>query len=102
MRTASILLVGLLVSCATSESSKDLLPNDVQSFVERREMCDYFRGEIPDPGDVARMEAVENGVEEYCASTDKELEGLKVKYSSQDRIMEKLDSYEERIEATGE
>ena len=32
--------------CAASE-----LPKDVQSFIDKREGCDHFRGEPWDPGD---------------------------------------------------
>lgn len=102
IRVVLFILAGFLISCVAQKPSSEQLPDDVQSFVDRREMCDYFRGEIPDPIDVDRMKAVEDGIDRYCASTDQELAGLKRKYSNHTWIMSKLNGYEERIEAVSE
>ena len=100
MKIPYVLLAGLLASCAAPRPSEAESPHDVQLFVERREICDHFRGEVPDPGEEARMGEVERGIEEYCASTDQELAILKTKYSSNDLIMLQLGRYEHRIEAS--
>lgn len=102
MRIASFIFVGLLVSCAAHESSEKRLPDDVQSFVDRREMCDYFRGEIPDQTDADRMDTVDNAMDKYCTGTDRELSRLKQKYSENARIMLRLNDYEDRIEAVAD
>lgn len=99
MRSNFLLATFLLTSCAIQGTGGDQLPEDVQSFVERRDMCDYFRGEIPDGHDVARMQAVEMGISRYCSSTDRELADLKARYTNHGRAMAKLNEYEERIEA---
>ena len=62
-------------------------------------MCDYFRGEIPDPGDVECMETTQAQITRYGSSTDREFANLKAKYASRDDVMARLANYEERIEA---
>lgn len=99
MRTVLLVSSFLLTSCAAQEFASYQLPDDVRSFVERREMCDYFRGEVPDPDDAGRMEEVEMEISRYCFSTDQDLASLKTKYANRDDVMAKLDGYEERIEA---
>lgn len=99
MRNALLVVAFLLTSCVAPELTGDALPDDVQSFVERRGMCDHFRGEIPGPDDAARMEEVELGVSRYCFSTDRELARLKARYANHAGVMAKLGEYEERIEA---
>lgn len=99
MKNAFLLAALLLASCATQGAGDDRLPEDVQAFVERREMCDYFRGEIPDGDDVARMQTVELGISQYCSSTDEDLASLKARYARHAGVMAKLAGYEERIEA---
>lgn len=89
---------GLFAACASAQSANHHLPADVQTFVERREMCEHFRGEIPGPDDAVRMEAVESQIERYCASIDRELASLKAKYPNHAGVMEALDGYEGRIE----
>lgn len=99
MRIVLLFAAFLLASCAAQVVPGDALPGDVQSFIERRDLCDYFRGEIPDADDAGRMEQVEVGISRYCSSTDRELASLKAKYVHHGGILAKLGEYEERIEA---
>lgn len=45
MRIPYVLLACLLASCAAPKPSEIEFPHDIQLFVERREICDHFRGE---------------------------------------------------------
>ncbi|NLC61843.1 MAG: hypothetical protein GX761_11270 [Gammaproteobacteria bacterium] len=101
MIVSLLLLVGLLASGVAPRPSEFEFPRDVQLFLERREMCDHLRGEMPEPDDVVRLKEVERGVEKYCTSTDQELAALKAKYIISDSIMLHLGSIEARIEARG-
>ena len=101
MRVALILSLVLLASCASQgDLSGDHLPRDVQAFIDRRELCDHFRGEIPDPDEVDRMKEVVKDIDRYCTSIDKDLNDLKGKYVRNSVIMSRLNSYEFPIEAT--
>lgn len=75
------------------------LPPDVQKFIERREGCDHMRGEIPDPGEKRRMKEVNREIEKLCKGTDKQLAQLKKKYVSNAAVMQRLNEFEDGIEA---
>lgn len=85
--------VFVLCSCTTLQDTRD-----VDRFVERRDTCDYFRGEIPDPPNPERMKEIVDGVKEYCTGTDGELAALKMRYANNSAILDKLNQYEPRIE----
>lgn len=90
----SLMLAGLLVSaCATPQT-----PKDVSDFVARRDQCDHFRGEIPDPEAAEQMRQTLRQIDKYCTGTDAALAALKERYRDDPTIMEKLDAYEPRIE----
>jgi len=72
------------------------LPPDVAAFVERRDLCDHFRGE--DPYDEERAAFLKENIERYCTGTDAELARLKDKYSGDKAVMDILNGYEDDIE----
>lgn len=73
------------------------LAGDVEKFKERRELCDYFRGEHP--YDEERGKFLAESLKKYCTGTDKELISLKAKYKNNKTVMNVLEKYEEKIEA---
>jgi len=97
MKIFSTILVNVLalfmLSCATDQHSLN-----IDKFIERRENCEHFRGEFPDPPEPERVNEIIKGVNEYCTGTDAQLAALKVRYADNPVIMEKLNAYEPRIE----
>jgi hypothetical protein len=83
-----------------SAIAADRLPADVASYVEQREGCDHFRGEFPDPPDKQRMREVEREIRKLCTGTDKKLDRLKRKYSTNQTVLKRLNEFEEKIEST--
>ena len=73
-------------------------PSDVFKYVEQREGCDHFRGEIPDPPDKQRMREIKREIRKLCTGTDKKLARLKRKYARNPSIMKRLNEFEEKIE----
>lgn len=71
-------------------------PSDVEDFIDRRELCDHFRGEEPYDADRARFLAEQ--IRKTCAGTDAELQTLKQKYKDDEEIMQILDRFEEKVE----
>jgi hypothetical protein len=94
-----ILICLALLTSMLPALADDLLPRDVQSFVDRREGCDHMRGEIPDPAEKQRMKDVNREIEKLCKGTDKQLMQLKKKYISNAAVMQRLNDFEESIEA---
>jgi hypothetical protein len=83
-----------LVACATAE-----FPVEVSAFVERRDICDHLRGEISgEPTDEEQGKVLAAQLDKYCKGTDKELSTLKQRYAGNQRIMDRLSTYESRIE----
>ena len=75
------------------------LPADVASYIEQREGCDHFRGEIPDPPDEQRMTEIEREIRKLCTGTDKKLATLKRKYAKNQTVLKRLNEFEEDIES---
>lgn len=74
------------------------LPKDVTRFVERREGCDHFRGEIPESTDPDRMDEINRELKKLCKGTDKQLLQLKKKYAADASVAAVLAEFEPNIE----
>ena len=55
-------------------------PFDVEEFIDRREICDHFRGE--EPYDADRAKFLTEQILEACTGTDRELQKLKQSQAS--------------------
>jgi len=53
-------------------------PDDIEEFIDRREICDHYRGE--EPYDVERPKFLAEQINKTCSGTDEELRELKNKY----------------------
>ena len=94
-------LILLASSTAYAQGTRpSIYPGDVARFVERRDLCDHLRGEIPDPtsDNVKDVNEAVSEANKYCEGTDAQLAKLKIKYANDKVIMGKLDSYEKDIE----
>lgn len=74
--------------------SKDVYPQDITDFIEQRESCEHFLGEISgDPAvDLARNLAAQ--LDKFCKGTDHQLEVLRLKYKNDGSILEVLNAYD--------
>jgi hypothetical protein len=95
-KTVALSLSLLAQSWALAEPQQ-ALPPDVARFVERRDLCDHFRGE--EPYDAERREFLEKRMRQHCTGTDAQLAALKKKYKNRPRIVTKLNEYEAIIES---
>ena len=84
----TVFLALVLLSCTVDHPQID-----VEKFYERRENCEHFRGEFPDPPEPERVKEIIDGVNEYCTGTDAQLA-----VQRKPAIMEKLNAYEPHIE----
>jgi len=89
-----IAICGVFLTCSATAQSR--FPADVERFIERRDLCDHFRGE--EPYDRERREFLHQHLAEFCAGSDKQLAELKEKYRGNKAVLEKLDQYEAQIE----
>jgi predicted lipoprotein len=97
MNATALALFLALASSAPSASAQQVpLPKDVARFVERRDLCDHFRGE--EPYDAERREFLEKRMRQYCKGTDAQLAALKRKYKARRDVIAKLNEYEAKIE----
>lgn len=55
-------VAALCFGLAPAMASEAGLPADVANYVEQREGCDHFLGEIPDPPDEQRMKEIEREI----------------------------------------
>lgn len=72
------------------------LPKEVQTFVDRREACDHWRGEHG--FDAERQKDIDWSVCQSCPGTDAELARLKQKYRGNVRVTAVLAGFEPRVE----
>ena len=72
---------------------EEVLKDDVDKFIERREACEHFIGE--EPYDDERRAFLNKSIQETCTGTNAELQALKDKYSDKPNILKKLMPFEE-------
>ena len=96
--TMKAILAAFLFSLGSVSAAEPKLPADVAKYVEQRDGCEHFRGEIPDPPDEKRMREVEREIRKLCTGTDKKLAQLKRKYAKNQIVLNRLNEYEENIE----
>src|SRR5262249_34973998 len=90
-------LIFLFSGCIEKESpSEDIVPQDVQRFQKKRDLCDHFRGE--EGYDQDRQKFLAEQMKTNCTGTDNDLKTLKLKYQGNKTISDALNRYEERIE----
>ncbi len=99
MKNAWLALLLMHTACTTGTVPSAPLPDDVSRFMERRDLCDHFRGEIPEPADHRRMEEVISSISRYCLGTDEELARLRKKYIDDPEVRDVLAGYETAVEA---
>jgi hypothetical protein len=75
-------------------------PKDVGRFMERRDACDYFRGEVANVDDRKRLEAIIRKANSLCRGTDQQLAKLRKKYAGNAAIIDGLKQYEDAINAS--
>lgn len=92
---ASIVLGGLLAACSASAPVAVL---DLPAFLERRAMCDHFRGEFPDPPDPVRVREIEEQIDIQCTGIDEQLEALKTRYRNDPLVSQQLAQFETGID----
>ena len=93
--TTALAALCVLCNCATAPATPDLA-----TFLERRAMCEHFRGEFPDPPDPVRVREIEQQVDAYCTGTDAQLALLKARYRDDAGVTKQLAGFEPRIEST--
>jgi hypothetical protein len=89
-----IAMCSLFLACPATAQPR--FQAGVERYVERRDICDHFRGE--EPYDEERREFLHRRLVEFCAGTDKELAELKHKYRNNKAVTERLNRYEPFIE----
>ena len=97
MKKQTALMLCLLLAQVHALAASPL-PKDVAKFVERREGCDHFRGEIPESTDPDRIIEVNRELKKLCKGTDKKLLQLKQKYVANATVTARLAEFEPNIE----
>ena len=71
-------------------------PDDIARFLERRALCNHFRGE--EAYDDQRANFLTRQIDETCTGTDAELRMLTDRYQSEKDFLKLLFEFEERVE----
>jgi hypothetical protein len=91
---ASLVQGALLAACAASPAKPAIPLLDLPAFLERRAMCDHFRGEFPDPPDPERMRDVLEQIQIQCTGIDEQLDALKQRYRDDPVVSRQLAQFE--------
>lgn len=90
------------IAVATSAyAGSNPLPSEVETFIQDRDACDYFRGEPHEgnsPEQIERRAFIFESLEIYCPGTDRRLAALKKRYKNNTEVLKRLNYYEERVE----
>ncbi len=98
MRANQISLLLMIACLALSACAHHAPRRELAQFLQDRDLCDHFRGEIPDPPDALRANEVAESIEKYCTGTDEDLRALKSQYANDAEAMLQLSRYEDSIE----
>lgn len=97
---AAALWAALCIACTATNPTQDKPdPNELRAFLERRELCDHLRGEIPDPGDPDATRDAVAAINQYCTGTDAQLSRLKRLFAADTAVMKQLNTLEPCIES---
>ncbi len=101
MKSLPFILSGLLciapLARAMDENEASAPLQDVAAFKERRDPCDYFRGEGASLNK-NRAKELAKRMKVYCAGTDEELASLKKKYENDKTVLKALSGYAKKTE----
>jgi hypothetical protein len=86
----------LCASVSLGVLAADSLPRDVARYIERRDVCEHWRGE--DGYDKERQAQINFGQCQSCPGSDAGLAKLKAKYKNNPAVVSRLKNYEVRIE----
>lgn len=92
----AVLVAALVLAACVSHTEESL--TDFKKFVDDRDACEHFGGEVPDPPNPERMKEVLDQMKIYCTGTDARLAALKAKYAKNPKVLSKLNEYEDKIE----
>ena len=92
-----VLTLLLLVSSLAAQAANPY-PPDVRNFIAKREDCEHFLGEIPEPEQKHRMREVMREIKVLCTGTDRRLAKLKKKYANNPPVLKRLAEFDTRIE----
>lgn len=95
--TILICLYAASLACHAHETAR--LPKEVVTFMERRDACDYFRGEVANVDDRKRLEHIIRKANSLCRGSDRQLAKLRKKHAANDAAIDALKDYEETINA---
>lgn len=98
MKTTLTPLILSAILLAPTVQAAEHFPKDVQAFLKKRDGCEHFRGEVPDPPEKKRMDEISREIKRLCTGTDDKLAALKHKYADSSAIMARLNTYEANIE----
>lgn len=87
----------LLVSLSCYAQTK--YPQEISKFIEKRDQCDYLRGEISGGLEVDSDQDINTRLDKFCKGTEDELAQLKNKYKNNREITDKLNCYDTFIES---
>jgi hypothetical protein len=98
MKFPILLVFVLVVSIVNAEEryADRGLPDDVIKYLQRRNICEHWRGE--EPYDEERRKYIDEAWNSSCPGSDKGLALLKEKYKNNQVVLKTLKNYEDKIE----
>ncbi|MCZ2497884.1 hypothetical protein GN316_14055 [Xylophilus sp. Kf1] len=96
--TVALLLIASMAStwAQDAKSPWQPVPEDVRSFIEKRNQCDQWRGE--DPYDRYRAKEIDRHLNRFCKGSDRQLAQLKRRYQDQPVVVRVLADFDPAIE----
>lgn len=88
----------VVFSISQNVFSKEVYPQDVSVFLEKRDLCQHFVDEFSGDPEIDNARNLNAELDKYCKGTDQELARLKSKYKDNTSILKKLEIYDEDIE----
>lgn len=84
------------VAGSAAALSEPVLPAEIITFREKRDLCDHFRGE--EVYDAKRAAVLAAEVAKNCRGTDRALADLRQLYANNAKLLAALKDYEDKVE----
>jgi hypothetical protein len=91
-------IIVFLLSSSCEPADSQILPAEVEQFIEKRDLCDHFRGEHTGGINRSRDQEVILEEDKYCIGSDSALKLLREKYKDNPAVFQTLAKYDDCIE----
>ncbi|WP_099140368.1 hypothetical protein [Xenorhabdus kozodoii] len=94
MKKLTMVCIMFFFLCGFTLASDNIIPKDLQEYIDNAEDCQHFAGEWDSHLSDERKKEIENDIEQYCTKAKLLQNKLKEKYKKDTRKIEIIENYD--------